>query len=348
MAYKIVLWYLLSTLITTYAFMAAIPLLRMRYADAFACVLKHSGAPLELLLAKVGLNESLLLKRDAFVPFTLVSRLASLAVSYTDNPGFSALAGATPLDKHSDFGHNLVVAPTLMQALQRFSLTAKSELTCASFVLKRDVEGCWFSFGVIDGTAMEVQQHELYRIAMLVQIVRWVGQHSWLPTKIRLQSKLLVDRNTIGLLEQSELVFAANETAVLIPDSLLYKRTPPKKHCAAPVYRADLTGFDFRQSLAQVMASFAPEYFFQPQAMAELLGMEWAQFKRLLARHGINYRHMLEQLRIDAAQQLLEQRAINEVATELGYSSTAQFSRSFKRICGVSPANYLKIEFESA
>ena len=54
---------------------------------------------------------------------------------------------------------------------------------------------------------------------------------------------------------------------------------------------------------------------------------------------GVNFGDFLEQLRIEKACELLQdrKRMINEVAEEVGYNSVQSFRRAFKRVKGVSP-----------
>lgn len=59
------------------------------------------------------------------------------------------------------------------------------------------------------------------------------------------------------------------------------------------------------------------------------------------AEVGSNFADYLEQVRIQAACQLLQEGAlVSQVATDTGYSSVQSFRRAFKRVMGVSPSSY--------
>ncbi|MDF1762085.1 MAG: AraC family transcriptional regulator [Oleibacter sp.] len=80
----------------------------------------------------------------------------------------------------------------------------------------------------------------------------------------------------------------------------------------------------------------------QPMSQAELashLRLSERTLKRRLTVMGTNYQTLLSDLRLDRAAYLLAVRRLNvtQTAHEMGYSSTANFSKAFKKWCGQSP-----------
>jgi AraC-like DNA-binding protein len=63
---------------------------------------------------------------------------------------------------------------------------------------------------------------------------------------------------------------------------------------------------------------------------------------RRLAAEGTNFRRIREDVRLEAACQLLENsdRPVFQVADVLGYSDATAFTRAFRRWAGVSPAQW--------
>ena len=76
--------------------------------------------------------------------------------------------------------------------------------------------------------------------------------------------------------------------------------------------------------------------------LAEQLGVGERTLQRKLADHGITYKELLDKTREEHAMRSLESGAISvqELAYELGFSSTAAFSRAFRRWRGVSPSEW--------
>ncbi|HSW15371.1 MAG TPA: helix-turn-helix transcriptional regulator, partial [Solimonas sp.] len=67
--------------------------------------------------------------------------------------------------------------------------------------------------------------------------------------------------------------------------------------------------------------------------LAQGLCVSTRTLKRRLQARGLSYRRLLDQARLGRAAELLQQsrRPLEAIAAELGYSSSANFSRAFRR-----------------
>lgn len=79
------------------------------------------------------------------------------------------------------------------------------------------------------------------------------------------------------------------------------------------------------------------------ETVARALGMSQRSLHRHLARHGLDYRSILNDARLEAAAMLLGERrlSVKQVAHEVGFSNASAFYRAFKRWTGVSPSEYV-------
>jgi AraC-like DNA-binding protein len=79
----------------------------------------------------------------------------------------------------------------------------------------------------------------------------------------------------------------------------------------------------------------------QPTAeeLTELLGIDTHTLARTLAKEGLSFREMAKQTRHEKACELLKDpnEPITQIAYRLGYSDSANFSRAFQAVSGVSP-----------
>ena len=79
--------------------------------------------------------------------------------------------------------------------------------------------------------------------------------------------------------------------------------------------------------------------------IASLCGVSDCYFRRLFQEYsGMSPMHYRQNYRIERAKQLLradENYTINEIAQELHYSDIYHFSKAFKKVCGVSPTQYM-------
>ena len=77
---------------------------------------------------------------------------------------------------------------------------------------------------------------------------------------------------------------------------------------------------------------------------AELCGFSKRSLQRKLQASGTHYSDILENVRFDAACDMLKNTEMNvtDIAQTLGYSDSSHFSRAFRRISGINPLGYRK------
>jgi len=322
--------------------MNPIPLVRMRYADSFAQKLQRIGAPVERLLNGINLSEEMLGERDDFITVSQLWRLTALAADYSGNFDFGFEAGLTPLEEHSQFGQNLLYAPTLQQAFEMFCQMAPMELTNAEFSIRRERERVWFCGGPVQGTPAEQLQVGLYRLAMFVQLVRWAAGPDWRPQRVRLQVASSAGMES-DLIRGAILEFNCREPAIEVPARLLARELLIEPPASARVAGSpEQLSLDFRNSLRQVLRTHIRGHRFRIDQTADALDLSVRTLQRRLAEHGLVYSELVEQTRIDLARRLLQDTdlPIGDIAREVGYGESTHFSRAFRRINGNSPRDF--------
>jgi AraC-like DNA-binding protein len=85
-------------------------------------------------------------------------------------------------------------------------------------------------------------------------------------------------------------------------------------------------------------------------AAARHLHISERTLKRHLQAEGVSFRQLLELVRKNRAERLLNQGAmsISEIADRLGFSDASTFSQAFKRWTGLSPSHYRVTELKSS
>jgi AraC-like DNA-binding protein len=322
--------------------MNPIPLVRMRYADSFAQKLQRIGAPVERLLNGINLSEEMLGERDDFITVSQLWRLTALAADYSGNFDFGFEAGLTPLEEHSQFGQNLLYAPTLQQAFEMFCQMAPMELTNAEFSIRRERERVWFCGGPVHGTPAEQLQVGLYRLAMFVQLVRWAAGPEWRPQRVRLPVASVSGMET-DLIRGASLEFNCREPAIEVPVRLLARELLIEPPASARIAGSpQQLSLNFRNSLRQVLRTHIRGHRFRIDQTADALDLSVRTLQRRLAEHGLVYSELVEQTRIDLARRLLQDTdlPIADIAREVGYGESTHFSRAFRRITGNSPRDF--------
>ena len=93
-----------------------------------------------------------------------------------------------------------------------------------------------------------------------------------------------------------------------------------------------------RRAIARDLASGSP----QMTAIAREHGMSERSLRRSLADEGTSFRQVVEEVRLERAEELLSRGDLNvgEVAFLVGFSDLSAFSRAFKRARGTAPGSF--------
>jgi len=330
--------------------MAEIPLVRVRYADSFAQVLNQIGAPTERLLNQVNLSEQMLSVPDGYMTVDRLWEFTALATRYSGMPDIGLAAGLTPLERHSRFGRNLLLAPTLYQAITRFRAEAREELTNADFRIFRQQDRVWFCGGSVEGAEEEVQQVELYRIAMMVQVIRWAAGPRWKPKHLRMQSHDARHLRDTELVSNTNIQAGCTQAAVGFPAKLLSQplksaiKTSEKSGEGSGLFPKFECEINFQRSVKEVIRTHILANHGSISDVSQSLSMPVRTLQRHLTESGQTFSQLVDQCRMEAAVTMLEETdmPISHIATALGYSEPSHFTRSFRRITGTNPSLHRK------
>ncbi len=99
---------------------------------------------------------------------------------------------------------------------------------------------------------------------------------------------------------------------------------------------------DFVFDVRQLITTLLPSGQSKKAAVAQGLGMSSRTLTRRLAKDGLTYQGLLDEVRQKLALQYLKDRRINikKVADLLGYSEASAFYRAFRRWTDSSPAQH--------
>lgn len=329
--------------------MEAIPLVRTRYAIAFSTALRAQGVSIEPLLQRAHLPLGLIEHPDGLIGADALWAYAGDAARRTGLRDLGLLAGATPVAEHGEFGTQVVYAPTLHCAICTFCAEASAEYSEADFYLKRQGGTAWFCRGPIEGAPDQLQQVELYVMALMVQTICMAMGPDWQPARLQMQNEDSRGLRDAELVRNADTEFGAPATRIALPVAAL---SLPLQHSPCPV-ALRTTSFvfnaerasppeDFLESLNLVVASHLGHHPLPIQVAAEITGLSVRTLQRRLRRRGLSYSQLFEQTRYRAATRLLKDPdvRITDVAYELGYSEVAHFTRAFKRMAGINPSEY--------
>jgi AraC-like DNA-binding protein len=242
-------------------------------------------------------------------------------------------------------------APDVQAAIENLNrfLPIHSAALRTALVVEQDFARWTLSVLLRDAPALD-QQFDLVT-GIGINLMRHLVGNDWAPSSVHLKRAEPVDPRPYRQLFRCPVAFSADFTGFVFH----------KKVLSQPVASADRQLFRIvHQYLTQLEAS-APSDFgslvretvalslqdgdSSIDSVASRLGLSERTLQRRLHAAGLNYKDILVDVRRSVAQQYLRDTdvSLTRIATILGYSDLAAFSRSFHREFGVSPSNWRQI-----
>jgi AraC-like DNA-binding protein len=321
--------------------MQDIPLVRARYVHAFAAVLDRIGAPTGRLLDRVRLSGQVLVDGEMIIPAHQAWAFIGSAARHEGIDDFGLQAGFVSIEAFGEFSRWLLQAPNLNHALERFCHLARHEYSRANFYVSRRKGSVSFCRGPIDGSDVERKHVELLVLTMMIATVRLVAGPDWRPPWIFVQTE---DRRGVDAHERllsPNLHFGNRITTFEIPSYLLPRRLPDR----AVSFNSgsyDPLDHDIVNALRHVIANMPTDDARGIAHVAGAVGMRPRTLQRRLSEANTTFSALVEEVRMTAAMAMLEDNTVRlcDIASQLGYTDQANFTRAFRRWTGVSPRTY--------
>ena len=325
---------------------------RAAYLTLYAEVLREIGAPIERQLSSVRLPATFEEHPDAYVPVLPAMRLLrKMAWSEgIEDLGFLASQKLAFADFGAELKKAIRGAATLYEGLQQFF-----RLVCIENTNKRvftiptrlGVKVCSELKGYrgLDG----LQLSEWLQSFRTVTIVRQFVGPDWCPAEIAFKSRFEPDRGAFELLPNTRFLFGQEAASIEVPAALLSlplrsRRCDRKRSAATGSASPSLPDpeLDFTGSLRLMLRSYLSDNYLSINLAAEIAGISVRTLQRRLAQFGQNYSSLVQQIKFDAAAEMLKDSGskIIDVAHYLGYEDPAHFARAFRRIAGLSPREF--------
>jgi AraC-like DNA-binding protein len=205
--------------------------------------------------------------------------------------------------------------------------------------------------GSVDPKGTGFDQVEQYMVGLLVAMVRQAAGPSWVPTEIHLRVGGASPLERVECLADVRIRSGAPITAVALPSASLCLPLRRGAHarrlvaCPLPatgaVAGSDLPA-EFCDSIAGAMRPYLSGGAPSIELAARLANTSVRSLQRSLAGQGLSFSRLVEQLRLSMATELLSDPRLKlvDIASELGYSDAAHFTRAFRRWTGSAPSEY--------
>jgi len=321
-------------------------LIKAAQAIPFVNVLEEGGAPVRKLSERVGMPIDAVYAGKGVIGEYCVWRFIDLAAKHEqlDLLGYD-VANQYPVDSVEKLGGiRTRTAATLKELLEYFIEDVQAESTGCPYSLAPDSDGIWFVRELMFGEKWKNWQTEQYMITIIIQIIRLCAGPKWLPPEIKISSSnkaLPYPKEWKSI----KLVWGSEATEIKIPEKVL--SLPLTKQATQKISGTNKTP----ESVPRTSLNFTE--LVRTQILTNMVGLENAALqigispktlKRKLLQDNTSYSEIVEQLRFELAQLKLKnsEAPIHAIARELGYEHHANFTRAFKRICGITPLEYRK------
>ena len=320
-------------------------LLRVRYSLAFIRALEEKGIDGRSIWSDSGLAANVLEDPEAWMPVKDLSCFLEAAVRKTGWATLGLDAGIAPRRQHSQFSLRLLLSPSLYETLSSVCRLASQEDTSAHWRLVREGPFFWMQCQHEHGSEEGVRQIEFFRYACMLEIVRFATDEDWLPQHVDFQSSIAPDVTESPYLSGAAVRFDMPCMQLAIPPLLLSR--PMHGIPSVPLGRSRFTAQldKFESTLLELVRYQILSGKGRLEDAAQALGLSRRSLQRRLSNQGITYTGLLQKVRIDTAMVWLSDgvMSISGIAARLGYGESTNFSRAFRKKCGVPPREFRRL-----
>ncbi|MBX9962667.1 MAG: AraC family transcriptional regulator [Burkholderiales bacterium] len=313
-------------------------------------VLEMHGLDAPAMLARHGIDRSLLHNPEARIPSRAWDALARAAAAVIPDPAFGLLAARCWHPSNlGALGFAWLTSSTLRTGLGRVVRYWRLLGEASSTRLEEAPVGLTLVLArqstneVSDAVTMD------FAISLLVDMCRMNAGSSLRPLAVRLRRARPRDHDVYRRFFGCTVHFDAEEDSFTIARRDVDRLLPTSNRQLAATLDRILAEQLARRDQDNVVARCQAQLFEQlssgevsEDAMAEQLHMSRRTLQRKLADADLTYQKLVDDTRRDLALRHLENRSysLTDITFLLGFSQQSAFTRAFKRWTGVSPAEY--------
>ena len=306
-------------------------------------LLRELGADPAEVAASAGLDTDALDSLENRIPFVATGRLLQVCAVKTGCPHFALLVGQRTRLSHLGLPGQLARhSPTVGAALRTFAVYQHlNNQGMATFLLEKDGVATVGPV-VYQKGAEHVDQIYDVNVAATLSVMRELCGAHWRPDRVLFSHSKPADGGLYRRSFQAPCQFNAERTALAFPASVLDHRLAGADPAQLRILEAQArarddfgVAFRLRRTLRILLLAQAAS----GDQVAKLLLMHRRTLNRRLKAEGTTFRELLDEVRFEAACQLLDTARIpiTEIAVSLGYAETSAFSRAFRRWSGATP-----------
>ncbi|SLN13447.1 Transcriptional activator NphR [Roseovarius albus] len=321
-----------------------LPLVKLSLLRPYANALRDRGLDPEPVFSGVGLSEEATLDPEMSVHVMVATQFVENAAEAAGDSFLAArIAAGLDLDGWPVLADAEARASTVGEYLNIFVSTANEVASSAVEYLHLDGPKATLGERRAFDPSILPAQNDAFMAGLGLSILRRalrdsmdpsqiqvvVSEPKALPPEFELMHPMKGDRSGFKLVFPSSWLFAPLEAS---SGTVTLNAAP---HHSTP---------EFVQSFRQVVRAHFDQGQLTAGDCAELVSMSQQKLQRHLASFGTNISREIDVVRQETARMLLSttERSIREIATELGYSDAANFTRAFRRAHNQAPTEFRK------
>lgn len=315
-----------------------------------ARALAHYGVDGKSVFAPVGRPVDQPQGSDARVPSRNMQQVWRTAVEATEDEAFGLTFARQlhPAALHG-LGFACAVSDTMYDALRRIVRYYRILVSAGEIVLSEEGPRLRLLYAIPSEPGVAVPASLDAALALFLQLCRITRDESYCPVLVEMQRPTPTATKPYDAFFGCEIVYSCPENALYFDlvelSEPLPMANPELARASDQVIIDYLQRFDQGDIVAKVRAKiidWLPQGTPSQDTISEALHMSARTLQRKLSASGEKFSDLLEATRSELAQQYLASpgRSVGEVAYLLGFSEPANFTRSFKRWTGTTPARF--------
>lgn len=297
-------------------------------------------------LAAAGLHESAFDLPENTIPYAAIGRFMHGAAQRTGCEHFGLLVGqAWGLQNLGLLGQLVRHTDTLRDALQCVSVY--HHLNSQGGVVFVRGHGGVTECGYAIYYRGVVGARQLYDAALGAQVccLRELCGPGWVPSEVLMAHSAPVDASPYRGFFRCPVRFNAELNALRFPSDWLDRPVPGADPAERRRLEAQANAFaqpELIEKLRRSLRVLLVNRVTSGDAVADMLAMHRRTLNRRLQAMGTTFREVLEDVRFEAACQLLEstELPLDDIADALGYAGVSPFTRAFRRRVGAAPGQW--------
>jgi AraC-like DNA-binding protein len=307
-------------------------------------LLREMGCDPSVILPRAGVETSALDHVEKRIPYVSMGRLFHECAMATGCPHFGLLAYQRVRLSHLGIpGELMRHSATLRTGLQKFVVYQHLNNQGTATFLLEDQGIVSLGCAVYQKGAEFVDQIYDAFLAAACNVMRELWGLRWAPEEVQFSRTKPADVGAYRRFFRAPCRFDREWTAIFFPPALLDKPMPEAnpERLGRLEQQAQTMGKDelasrLRRTLRILLLSGRTS----AREVAGLLFLHRRTLNRHLNGQGLNFQRVLDEIRFEAACQLLDNTRLplTDIAASLGYSESSAFTRAFRRWSGAVPS----------